>query len=102
MNRKAGVLTIKQLFVLLAGISLDFLGTAMMYTLSEEVKYDLHTISGYLAITLMITMAVYALFAVVKKNQSMLTNFGKYFLPILIVWTISYATGIVVGLQKVS
>ncbi len=102
LNRKAGIFNGKQMIVLIVGISADILGTAMMYSLSTEVKFDLHTISGYLALSLMLAMGLFASYALLKKNQTILKNFGHYYFPVLIIWILSYVTGVVVGLQKIS
>jgi len=102
LNRKTTEFTGRQMIVLMVGITADILGTGMMYSLSEGVKFDLHTISGYLALILMFSTGLTMAFALLTKNKAILVNFSSYYFPVLMVWILSYLTGIVVGLQKIS
>ena len=102
LNRKTKTLTVKQFLILSLGVITDLIGTAMMKSLTDEIRYDLHTISGYLALILMLVMSAIALFALVRKYQPFLTNFSKYYFPVWIIWLISYVTGVVLGIQKIT
>lgn len=102
MNKRAGTFNWSQMMVLVLGVSTDVLGTAMMKMLSEKVTYDLHTILGYGALVLMLIMAAFGLYALVFKKKFVVEKFGKYYLLALIVWVLSYATGVYLGIEKLS
>lgn len=102
MNKRAGTFNWAQMLVLVLGVCTDVLGTAMMKMLSEKVTYDLHTILGYGALVLMLIMSAIGLYGLVLKKENMVDKFGKYYLPALIVWVLSYATGVYLGIEKLS
>jgi len=102
MNNRAKTFTWGQMMVLALGVVTDLLGTAMMKMLSEKVTYDLHTILGYGALVLMLIMSALGLYALVLKKQTIIEKFGKYYLPALVVWVLSYATGVFLGIEKLS
>jgi uncharacterized repeat protein (TIGR03987 family) len=93
-------LEIKHLILFWMGLAGDFLGTAMMKSSVETVTYDLHTISGYTALALMLTITLAGTYAIFQQNERVLTNFHRFGMPIWCLWTISWITGVVLGIQK--
>lgn len=100
INRKAKIFTAKQLILLMIGLTTDTIGTAMMRASVKQVTYDFHTISGYLALSLMLVITLHGIFALLRKKHSLLINFGKYYTPLLIIWLSSFVTGVMIGLQR--
>jgi len=93
-------LEIKHLVLFWLGLAGDILGTAMMKSSVETVTYDLHTISGYTALGLMLIITLAGSLAIMQNNERVLTNFHKFGVPIWCIWTISWITGVVLGIQK--
>jgi uncharacterized repeat protein (TIGR03987 family) len=83
-------------------LAADTLATRMMAMRAETIRWDLHTISGYGALALMALLTVYGTAALVQRRQSWLTAFPKYALPVWVIWVISWITGVVLGIQRVS
>jgi len=93
-------LEVKHLVLFWLGLAGDILGTAMMKSSVETVTYDLHTISGYTALGLMLIITLAGSLAIMQNNERVLTNFHKFGVPIWCIWTISWITGVVLGIQK--
>ena len=93
-------LKVRHMILFWLGLATDLLGTAMMAASVETVTYDLHTISGYTALFLMVTVTLGGSYALFVKNERMLTNFHKFGIPIWFVWITSWITGVVLGIQK--
>ena len=93
-------LEFKHIVLFWFGLAGDMLGTAMMKSSVETVTYDLHTISGYTALVLMLIITAAGTLAIMQKNERVLTNFHKFGIPVWCIWTISWITGVVLGIQK--
>lgn len=93
-------LKVWQLVLFWLGLAGDLLGTAMMKSSVETVTYDLHTISGYTALALMLVVTLTGTYAIFRHNERILNNFHKFGLPIWFVWVTSWLTGVVLGIQK--
>jgi hypothetical protein len=67
----------------------------------EKTTWDLHTISGYAGLGLMAILAVVGSWAKLTNREDILTSFHKYAVPVWVIWVISYATGVIIGIQRV-
>lgn len=84
------------------GMITDVAATSMMAASIEgRVTWDLHTISGYTALVLMLLVTSAGLFATFRKHAWLLGNFHRISIPVWCVWMVSWITGVVLGLQKV-
>lgn len=84
------------------GFAADALATKLMGARVERINWDLHTISGYAALALMGTLAAYGTASLMLRKESWQRNFHRFAVPIWIIWVISYATGVYLGIQRVS
>jgi uncharacterized repeat protein (TIGR03987 family) len=72
------------------GLICDTLGTGMMFDFVGGMQFDVHGISGLLAILLMFVHAVWALVVLIRKNENAIQNFHKFSLFVWIIWLIPY------------
>jgi len=100
-NWRTRVLTSAQIVLLWLGLICDALATRMMGMSVEETTWDLHTISGFAGLGLMAILAVTGTYAKKTDNQAMLRTFHRYAVPIWVIWAISFATGVAIGVQRV-
>lgn len=100
-NWRTHLLTTAQVVLLWLGLAADALATRMMAMSVEETTWDFHTLSGYLGLALMAILAVAGTWAKLSNREALLTSFHRYAIPIWVVWVISYATGVVIGIQRV-
>lgn len=72
------------------GIICDTWGTGLMFEWVGGLTYDVHGLSGLLAIFLMLVHAVWATIVLFKKDEKMIANFHKFSLAVWFFWLIPY------------
>lgn len=82
------------LFVL--GLICDTTGTGMMFDFAGGMEWDIHGISGLLAIILMIIHAFWALMVLIRKDEKMITRFHKFSIFVWIIWLIPYFSPVLI------
>ena len=80
------------------GVVCDTVGTSLMIKVGGSgLKFDIHGITGVLAIVLMLLHAVWATVVLVKKNEKMILSFHKFSIIVWIIWLIPYLSGLIFG-----
>jgi len=92
-EKLSGGLKIWNLSLFWAGLVFDTTGIALMSVISETTKFDIHTITGFLSILLMLFHAVWATIAIVKKDEKVKEQFHKFSIIVWLIWLIPYLTG---------
>jgi uncharacterized repeat protein (TIGR03987 family) len=101
-NWRMRLLTTAQIILLWFGLAADALATQVMgLSIEGEIVWDFHTISGYLGLGLMAVLAVMGSWAKWSEREAVLMSFHRFAIPIWIIWVASYATGVVIGIQRV-
>lgn len=72
------------------GLVCDTWGTGMMFEFVGGMSFDVHGISGLLAIVLMFVHAVWATVVLAKKNERMIVNFHKFSVFVWLMWLVPY------------
>lgn len=72
------------------GIVCDTWGTGLMFDMVGGMTYDVHGISGLLAIILMLIHAVWATAVLWRKNERALTSFHRFSVAVWVIWLIPY------------
>jgi uncharacterized repeat protein (TIGR03987 family) len=72
------------------GLICDTVGTGMMFEMAGGLTYDLHGLSGVLAILLMFVHAIWATVVLVRKDEKMILNFHKFSIVVWFIWLIPY------------
>jgi len=72
------------------GLACDTWGTGMMFEYVGGMTFDVHGISGLLAILLMFVHAIWATIVLVKNDENMILNFHKFSIFVWLVWLIPY------------
>jgi uncharacterized repeat protein (TIGR03987 family) len=84
------------------GFAFDVSGTWAMTKLSSD-PFDItdpHTLTGQLALWLMLTHAIWATFVVLKGNEKHRIEFHTYSLMVWLFWLIPYLGGMLMGMGK--
>lgn len=102
LNWRSRRLTGAYLAIFWCAVTADALATRLMGARVETIRWDLHTISGYLALALMAGLTVWGTLALVRRRQDWIARFHSVALPIWVVWVGSYVTGVYLGIQRVS
>lgn len=62
----------------------------MMFEMAGGLTYDVHGLSGVLAILLMFVHAIWATIVLVRKDEKMILNFHKFSIFVWLIWLIPY------------
>ena len=75
------------------GLVFDTMGTAIMMEVAGGIGFDIHGLTGVLAIFLMFVHAIWATVVLVRKNEKAITNFHHFSIFVWSVWLVPYFTG---------
>jgi len=89
-ERIAGKLKWWHLAFFILGLICDTWGTGLMFEMAGGMTFDIHGLSGLLAIVLMLIHALWAFLVLRKKDQKAIQNFHKFSLLVWFIWLIPY------------
>jgi uncharacterized repeat protein (TIGR03987 family) len=72
------------------GLVFDTWGTGLMLDMAGGLTFDLHGISGGIAILLMLVHAAWASVVLLRRDQRAILNFHRFSLFVWLVWLIPY------------
>lgn len=72
------------------GLACDTVGTGMMFDFVGGMTFDVHGISGLIAILLMLVHAVWAGAVLIRKDEAALRNFHRFSVFVWAVWLVPY------------
>jgi uncharacterized repeat protein (TIGR03987 family) len=82
------------------GLVCDTWGTGLMFEFAGGMAFDLHGISGFLAIVLMFIHAVWAGVVLYRKDEKAIQNFHKFSVLVWVIWLIPYFSPMIFGLAN--
>ncbi|WP_167611517.1 HsmA family protein [Maribellus sediminis] len=83
------------------GFTFDVTGTLAMHFISEnpfDLK-DTHTLTGQLALWLMLAHAIWATRVVLKNHEQLRQKFHRYSLIVWVIWLVPYIGGMIMGMH---
>ena len=89
-ERIAGQLKPWHLAFFWLGLVFDTWGTGMMLDLAGGLIFDIHGVTGVIAIVLMLVHAVWATVVLIRKDEKMINNFHKFSVAVWLIWLIPY------------
>ena len=98
-EKLTGGLKVWNLSMFWIGLVFDSAGTAMMTSMSGQTSLDLHTITGALAILLMIFHALWATIVLIRKDEKLIRRFHKFSIAVWLIWLVPYLTGVVLNMN---
>ncbi|MBA4312495.1 MAG: TIGR03987 family protein [Chlorobiaceae bacterium] len=84
------------------GFTFDVQGTWAMHKLANG-PFDItepHTLTGQIALWLMLAHAIWATYVAKKGSEELRTNFHRYSFIVWLIWLIPYFGGMYVGMTK--
>ena len=72
------------------GLVCDTWGTGMMFEWVGGMMYDVHGVSGLLAIALMLVHAVWASIVLARRDAHWIANFHKFSVIVWFIWLVPY------------
>lgn len=86
----AGELKKWHLVFFVLGLIFDTWGTGMMFEFVGRMTFDIHGISGLLAIILMFIHALWAFIVLRNNDEKAIKNFHKFSVLVWFIWLIPY------------
>jgi uncharacterized repeat protein (TIGR03987 family) len=101
-ERIARYLKTWHLFAFWTGFAFDVSGTLAMGKLSDKPFniFDIHTLTGQIAIWLMLCHAIWASYVVSKKQEKLRLKFHRYSLFVWFICLIPYFGGMMMGMMR--
>ena len=97
-ERIAGKLKPWHLVFFVLGLICDTWGTGLMFDFVGGMAFDIHGITGLIAIVLMLIHAVWAFIVLRKKDENMIMNFHKFSDVVWLIWLIPYFSPMIFGM----
>lgn len=72
------------------GLICDTWGTGLMFDFVGGMMFDLHGITGLIAIILMAVHAVWALVVLLRKDENAIRNFHRFSVAVWVIWLVPY------------
>jgi len=84
------------------GFSFDVSGTFLMHLMSEGPfnLFDSHTITGQLALWLMLAHATWATIVVSRNNEKLRVKFHRYSIFVWLIWLVPYFGGMIMAMSN--
>lgn len=82
------------------GIICDTCGTGLMFQMAGGLAFNIHGLSGTLAIFLMFVHAIWATAVLLRKDEKMIANFHKFSVAVWCIWLIPYFSPMVLRMLK--
>lgn len=92
-ERLAGRLKAWHLVFFWAGLVCDTSGTGIMMEMSGFDIFNVHGLTGVVAILLMFIHAVWATVVLVRKNERAIVNFHRFSVVVWLIWLVPYLNG---------
>ncbi len=83
-----------------AGLACDTVGTGMMFDYVGGMQFDVHGISGVVAIVLMAVHAVWATVVLRRRDERWLTRFHRFSVVVWAIWLIPYLSPMLVAMAR--
>ncbi len=97
-ERFAGRLKGWHLIFFWGGLVFDTVGTGMMMEMAGGLTFDIHGVTGVLAILLMLVHAAWASIVLIRKDEKAIANFHKFSVLVWVIWLVPYFTGFFVSM----
>jgi uncharacterized repeat protein (TIGR03987 family) len=89
-ERIQGKLKLWHLVFFYLGLICDTWGTGLMFDFVGGMMFDMHGITGLIAILLMAVHAVWATVVLVQKDENAINNFHRFSVAVWVIWLIPY------------
>ncbi|MFR4986424.1 MAG: HsmA family protein [Lachnospirales bacterium] len=99
-EKKEGELTLFHTVLFWLGFVCDTVGTNIMSNIAGGgFSFNIHSITGLLALLLMGLHAIWATIIIIKKDNKAKRIFHKFSIFVWIIWLVPYILGIFIGMK---
>jgi uncharacterized repeat protein (TIGR03987 family) len=89
-ERLAGRLKAWHLAFFWLGLVCDTWGTGLMFDMAGGMTFDIHGVSGMLAIILMLVHALWATVVLLRRDERWITRFHSFSVAVWAIWLVPY------------
>ncbi|GAB4415721.1 MAG: HsmA family protein [Anaerolineales bacterium] len=82
------------------GLVFDTWGTGLMMDMAGGLTFDIHGLTGLIAILLMLVHAIWATIVLIRKDEKMIRNFHKFSVLVWFIWLIPYFSPMLFGMRQ--
>lgn len=97
-EKLVGTLKPWQLAFFWGGFAFDTIGTTVMSSIAGDFQFNLHGITGLLAIVLMAVHAVWATVVLVRQQDAAKRNFHRFSLAVWSLWLVPFVGGMLMAM----
>jgi len=97
-ERLAGRLKPWHLVFFWLGLVCDTVGTGMMFDFAGGLTFDVHGLTGLLAILLMLVHAIWATVVLARRDERWIRDFHKFSIVVWAIWLVPYFSPMVVAI----
>jgi len=84
-----------------AGFAFDTIGTTLMGRLAAEpLTFSFHSVTGILAIALMLFHAIWATYTLAKGSEAQKQKFHRFSVLVWAIWLVPYFSGMAMGMMN--
>lgn len=69
-----------------------------MLEMAGGIKFDLHGLTGFIAILLMLVHSIWATAVLIRNDERMMLNFHKFSLVVWLIWLVPYFSGLLLSM----
>jgi uncharacterized repeat protein (TIGR03987 family) len=80
------------------GLVCDTWGTGLMIEMAGGLTFDIHGVTGVIAILLMLIHAVWASLVLIRRDEKAMLNFHKFSTIVWFIWLIPYLSPMIINL----
>jgi uncharacterized repeat protein (TIGR03987 family) len=92
-ERIAGRLKTWHLVFFWMGFACDTIGTGIMMEMAGGITFDIHGLTGVVAIALMLVHAAWASVVLARRDEKMIVNFHRFSVVVWLIWLVPYVSG---------
>jgi uncharacterized repeat protein (TIGR03987 family) len=82
------------------GLLCDTWGTGMMFEMAGGMKFDIHALTGLLAIVLMFLHAIWASVVLARRDERWITSFHKFSIAVWLIWLVPYSSPMFLPMRR--
>ena len=92
-ERFAGRLKAWHLVFFWMGFACDTIGTGIMMEMAGGITFDIHGLTGVVAIVLMLVHAAWASVVLARRDEKMIVSFHRFSVGVWLIWLVPYVSG---------
>jgi len=97
-ERFAGRLKPWHLVFFWLGLVCDTVGTGLMMEMAGGLTFDIHGVTGLIAILLMLVHAVWATIVLARHDEPMIRSFHRFSVVVWTIWLVPYFSPMVIAI----